>query len=88
VPSMRSDEDSVRPTNRRPPFSPETGSVNSRASTAPASPRPLSADQDEDIFRLSDLFLAGSRAQSSPTEASRRASREGSAVGVSPALNE
>ncbi|XP_075726453.1 bestrophin-2 [Rhipicephalus microplus] len=88
VTSMRSDEDSVRRTNRRPPFSPETGSVNSRASTAPASPRPLSAEQDEDIFRLSDLFLAGSRAQSSPAEASCRASREGSAIGVSPGVNE
>lgn len=85
---MRSDEESVRRTNRRPPFSPETGSVNSRTSTAPASPRPLSADQEEDIFRLSDLFLAGSRAQSSPTEASRHASREGSTTGVSPGLNE
>ncbi|XP_077528880.1 bestrophin-4-like [Haemaphysalis longicornis] len=44
--------------------------ASSRVSTAPASP--LSAGQEEDIFRLSDLFLDGSRAQSPP---SRRASR-------------
>ncbi|XP_050024895.1 bestrophin-4-like isoform X1 [Dermacentor andersoni] len=88
APSMRSDCDSDRTTERRAPFSPEAGSINSRASTAPASPRPLSADQEEDIFRLSDLFLAGSRAQSSPREPSRRASREGSTTAVSPGVNE